>query len=235
MSAASDAQLNSNLDEEARHRFQLGRTLYEAGRFEQAAVEFSEAYRLSKRAPLLYNLYVAQRDAGHWPEATWALREYLDKMPDAPDRITLKARLTSMEEQVRRQKEQEEQAARAANRPRTRKETVHSNVPWLVVGAGGALLLGSLATGLVAKHQDDDLDASCADGGKVCPRSKERDSDRVYRLALSTDVMWSVGAAAAVTGVVLWWTGALDSEREVPIASIAPSPHGFSTSLTYRY
>ena len=239
MQAGADEQLGSNLDEEARQRFELGRALYQGGRFQQAADEFSEAYRLSKRPQLLYNLYVANRDAGRWPEATDALREYLARVPDAPDRVTLRARLESMEAQVERQRAQEAEAtARAASeasQPRTRTEVVHSNVPWLLVGSGGALLLGSIATGIVAKHKNDDLDGACADEGKVCPASREGDVDRAYRLAVSTDVLWSVGAAAAVTGLVLWYTGALDQEHEVPVASIAPSPHGFTTSLAYRY
>src|ERR1700712_5200677 len=93
--APTDKEQMKSLDEEARERFELGRTFYDAGRFQQAAEEFGEAYKLSGRPQLLYNLYVANRDAANWQLAIEALRGYLDKVPDAPDRINLRARLES--------------------------------------------------------------------------------------------------------------------------------------------
>jgi tetratricopeptide (TPR) repeat protein len=238
VAAPSDQEQSNALDDEARERFSLGRTFYEAGRFQQAAEEFGEAYRLSGRPQLLYNLYVANRDAGNWQEATDALRGYLDKVPDAPDSITLRARLASLEmqnEKRKREQAEAESARKRATPPLTRREKIRSPVPLILTATGGALLVGSIVTGVMAKNKDDDLDTVCADGGKVCPEWRKDDANKAYSLAIGTDVLWTLGAATALTGIVLWWTGALDKERQVPIASVGVTQHGVSGALTVRY
>jgi hypothetical protein len=59
--------------------------------------------------------------------------------------------------------------------------------------------------------------------------------DSTQTLALTTDVLWGVGAVAVVTGFVLWITGALDEERQVPTVSLDVSPKGASTTFTARF
>lgn len=88
--AAQDA------DEEARVHFRLGRAYHDSGRFEDAAREFETAYELSQRPQLLYNVFVAYRDAGRLGPAIGALERYLELVPDAQDRESLEARLASM-------------------------------------------------------------------------------------------------------------------------------------------
>lgn len=235
--APSDETQMRSLDDEARERFELGRTFYDAGRFQQAAEEFGEAYKLSGRPQLLYNVYVANREAANWEPAIAALRDYLDKVPDAPDRINLRARLSTLEAQAALQREQQarlEAEQKRNARPTTRIEKQRSNVPWILTGTGGALLVGSLVTGLMAKGKANDLKTECADGGKVCPQWRNDDAKTTRTLAITTDVLWSVGAATALTGIVLWWTGKLDTEREVPIA-LGASSRGVSTSYTVRF
>lgn len=226
------------MDQEAREHFQLGRTFYDAGRFQQAAEEFEAAYRLSGRPQLLYNLYVAHRDAGELDKAIVSLRTYLDKVPEAPDRVNLKARLQSLEQQAQKHAEQEAraqqaaEAGRAAAAPKTRTEIKRSVVPWVLLGTGGALLVGSVATGVMAQSKAKDLDDAC--GGSDCPASQQSNIDTTRTLAITTDVLWGLGAASAATGLVLWLTGALDEERQVPIA-MGFSGGGFSTTYSRRF
>jgi tetratricopeptide (TPR) repeat protein len=239
---AEAARTMSVIDAEAREHFQLGRTFYDAGRFQQAAEEFEIAYKLSSRPQLLYNVYVARREAGGLPMAIDALRAYLAQVPDAPDRVNLEARLSSLEAQIARQQEQE--AARAeserkaadaeakANAPRTRTEKKHSVVPTVLMGTGGALLLGSAVTGGLALSSASDLDDKC--GGTVCPSSQESKVDSTRTLAITTDVLWAVGGAAVATGLVLWLTGVLDSEHEVPVA-LGVTPTSISTQFSGRF
>jgi tetratricopeptide (TPR) repeat protein len=240
-SAQADEQsaTMSALDTEARQHFEFGRTFYDSGRFQQAAEEFEAAYKLSNRPQLLYNVYVAKRDAGELPKAIEALRAYLDKVPDAPDRVNLKARLESLEAQQQRQDAQEARIAEAQaaqqKQPapqRTRIERKRSVVPYVLLGTGGALLLGSVATGVIALKGAKDLDDRC--GGNNCPSTEEDKVNSTKTLAITTDVLWAVGGAAAVTGMVLFLTGALDSEREVPIA-FGITPTSVSTHLRGRF
>jgi tetratricopeptide (TPR) repeat protein len=87
-------------DEAARQHFRLGEAHYSNGSFDQAAREFEEAYRLSNRPQLLYNIFVAYRDAGDVPNAVRALREYLARVPNAENATMLRARLLAMERQL---------------------------------------------------------------------------------------------------------------------------------------
>jgi hypothetical protein len=231
----------SAIDAEAREHFKLGRSFYEAGRFQQASEEFEIAYRLSARPQLLYNVYVARRDAGGLPSAVEALRGYLAQVPDAPDRVNLEARLASLEAQVKRQEEQEALRAQSERKAaeaeakiktRTRTERVRSVVPLVLMGTGGALLLGSAATGGLALSGASDLDKNC--DGNLCPSSEKSGVDATKTLAITTDVLWGVGGALAVTGLILFLTGALDKEREVPVA-FGVGPYGISTQLTRRF
>src|SRR5262245_26705132 len=89
-STATDADMT---DQQARGHFRLGRELYSQGRFADAAKEFEIAYGLSGRGSLLYNVYLAYRDAQDTVNAARALRGYLTAVADAPDRPHLEARL----------------------------------------------------------------------------------------------------------------------------------------------
>jgi len=90
-------------DDDARRHFRLGQAHYDNGDFTSAATEFEEAYRLSQRPALLFNLYVAYRDANDLPHAASALERYLTQVPDAPEHDNLAARLRAMQETLRRQ------------------------------------------------------------------------------------------------------------------------------------
>jgi tetratricopeptide (TPR) repeat protein len=84
-------------EEEARKHFRLGRAYYDNGDFAQAADEFEEAYRISQRAALLYNIYLAYRDASDVPHAADALRKYLELEHNIENRGQLEARLAALD------------------------------------------------------------------------------------------------------------------------------------------
>ena len=88
-STTTDADMT---DQQARGHFRLGRELYGQGRFREAAQEFEVAYGMSGRSQLLFNVYLAYRDAQDTQNAARALRGYLSAVPDAPDREHLTAR-----------------------------------------------------------------------------------------------------------------------------------------------
>jgi tetratricopeptide (TPR) repeat protein len=204
-------------DVDARTHFQVGQTLYEAGRFEQAGEEFLEAYRLSKRPQLLYNAYVAHRDANNFPKAIEALRAYLEADPDVPDRINLRARLKSMEDTVAQLKAAEAaEAARQEAAPEPEIAVRRSWVPTAMMAGGAGLVAASIGTGVATMKKTDDLDGVRFGGN--CPASQDANVSRARGLAVATDVLLFTGLAAGVTGLVLRLTGALDEEYEVPVA-----------------
>jgi tetratricopeptide (TPR) repeat protein len=232
--APEDDKLDREL--EAKQHFQLGSTFYDSGRFREAAEEFDEAYRLSGRPQLLYNLYVAYRDDGRLAESVEALSAYLKAVPDAPDRINLRARLESMQAQLAARRKREAEAQRAGEAPAVMAEPAddvppaRSVVPWVLMGAGSALVVASIGTGLAAKSGSDELAEACNDD-RQCPASEQDAIDRTRRLAITTDALWAGGAAVAVTGLVLWLTGALDRERR-PAAQMAVGADARSLRLS---
>ena len=71
----------------AKAHFNTGSAYYEHGRFEDAAHEFEEAYRLSQKAPLLYNVGKSYDGANDFARALDAYQRFLAAAPpDNSDR-----------------------------------------------------------------------------------------------------------------------------------------------------
>jgi hypothetical protein len=68
------------------------------------------------------------------------------------------------------------------------------------------VLVGGLAAGLMSRGARNDLDALCASDG-ACPADSNWESlrDRGQRSARAADALIAIGAAAAVSGVVLFF------------------------------
>jgi tetratricopeptide (TPR) repeat protein len=235
-----DTPLAASMDDEARQQFQRGRAHYDAGRFGEAAEDFSEAYRLSGRSQLLYNVYVAHRDAGHTEAAVEALRSYLAKVQDAPDQTNLRARLAALEAQLaaraeeKRAKEAEVAAANArAEKSVSRTEHVVSKVPWYFIGAGAGLVSAGAVTGGLALGKGSLLEGDCS--GTTCRSSSDGDIHTLRVLSVSTDVLIGTGAAFGITGLALLLTHALDTERELPALGATVTPRLVGATLTTRF
>jgi tetratricopeptide (TPR) repeat protein len=218
MSQATTTEGDMN-DERARGAFRLGRQYYEQGRFAEAAAEFERAYGLSGRGQLLFNAYLAYRDARDDENALRTLRGYLAEVPDAPERAHLEARLAALErgiverreaearqqaetEEARRQAEEARRQAEEAGRPRYR-EVPGETWPWIVMGGGAAMLVGGAVTGAVALSERSSLDDQCP--LQLCPAGTDVEGRQstIEALAITTDVLLIGGGVVAVTGLVL--------------------------------
>jgi hypothetical protein len=82
--------------------------------------------------------------------------------------------------------------------------------PYVLGGAGVALLGTSLVTGLMAKSKASKLDREC--DGDSCDPSLKGTKDSAESLALATDVLWIGGLIAAGAGVTLFILDANDDE-----------------------
>jgi tetratricopeptide (TPR) repeat protein len=206
-------------DERARGAFRLGRQYYESGQFAQAAAEFERAYGLSGRGQLLYNAYLAYRDAQDEANAARTLRGYLAHVPDAPDRAHLEARLAALEQQlaeraeedarhqaerdeIQRQADEARRQAEEAGRPRYR-EIPGEVWPWAILGVGAAMAVGGGISGGIALSERSSLDAQCP--AQLCPAGSDAAGRmaNVQTLAITSDVLLFGGGAVALTGLVL--------------------------------
>ncbi len=103
-------------------------------------------------------------------------------------------------------------------------------IGWVAVGVGGALLIGGAITGGMALNLDGDLDNDCED--EHCFGDRQPDIDKLNTLSLTTDILIGVGAAAAVTGVVLLIVGhKKKGENEEPVALAPAFAPGFAGAV----
>lgn len=206
-------------DTRARAAYRLGRQYYETGRFEEAAVEFERAYGLSGRGELLFNAYLAYREAGDTPNAMRTLRGYLTEVENAPDREHLQARLEYLQQQVTADQEREaqaraeaeaarlaaEEAQRLLEMERSRPRSARPWWPWLLVGGGVAVTATGIALGAVATDDAARLRRDCDVMAMACNPVVDLAGRRsgIQSMAIAGDVLWIGGAAIGIAGIIL--------------------------------
>lgn len=254
--AQSTAREQDLTDQQARAHFAVGRAMYDAGRFAEAASEFQQAYDLSHRPQLLYNLYIAYRDSSQLVRARDALRAYLDGVEEIPNRLHLVSRLEALEaqiaeeERVRAESEAElaaaEQATADAEAARQRAEQQAAALrhvrpwwPWIVFGVGLAAVGAGVPVGVDAASQADAIRLRCTqpNGSLLCRDSADVSAaNQAVTQAAIGDALWIVGAAAAGTGLILAFLLPDDivgeSEAPPPQVSAACTGTGCFASLT---
>jgi tetratricopeptide (TPR) repeat protein len=86
----------------AKAHFHTGEIYYERGRYPDAAREFEEAYRLSQRAELLYNMGKSYDGQGDHAKALGAYRRFLAAVKQSPDRPVVQQRVEALAKLVGR-------------------------------------------------------------------------------------------------------------------------------------
>jgi tetratricopeptide (TPR) repeat protein len=98
---AQKARTGEDLDLAKAH-FRTGEIYYEKGRYPDAAREFEEAYRLSNRAELLYNMGKAYDGDGDAARALGAYRRFLENVKGSSDRPWVEGRVGQLRKVVGR-------------------------------------------------------------------------------------------------------------------------------------
>lgn len=88
--------------EEARRHFKSGQKLFELGHWDEAAREFEAAYAARSDPALLYNLAQAYRRKGEARRALDLYKNFLIKVPDAPQRPEVEKRIIALQKQIDR-------------------------------------------------------------------------------------------------------------------------------------
>ena len=276
------ASAQSEQDSDARRRFRIAQAHYDNGEFEEAAAGFEEAYRLSGRPQLLYNTYIAYRDAQNLAQAVSALRRYLEQVPDAPDRDQLSSRLERMQAALERQGGSvtppvepdagDPPPVDPGPDPGDSGDTGTGTgvpddtgtgddgsvggevgvgagpadeggggalpIPAIIVGgAGVALVIGGVITGLMASSAQSELEDGCP-SRMGCDPSLEDTQSSGETLALVTDILLFGGLAAVGTGVALLFVMGGDEEPAQagePVASVGCGPGGCSGSVSMSF
>jgi tetratricopeptide (TPR) repeat protein len=208
---------------QARTLFEQGQAAYEEGRYEDAIHAFEQAYALSARPLLLYNIANAQERLGLLREALENLRYYLEDAP-ADEQPVLERRIRGLEDRIRRQQAEEarrreeqqrvaEAAARAAvaqvGAGRTSEPVGSGPRPpvlgYTLLGLGGAAVATGVVFGVLALGARSDADADCARAGnlRLCTTEARDALARDATFSIFADVSVLAGIALAAVGAYL--------------------------------
>ena len=204
----------SPAEQRARELYERGDEAYANGRYDEAISAFQEAYSLSARPLLLYNLANAQERAGYLEPAVASLERYL---PDASasERVEVQNRIAAMRERIEQARAEAAAEAEAAAAAAQQDETITpvpitpepagpDLVPAIVtLAGGGALLAVAVVTGVLALSARDEYAASCSSGPSptLCTADAASALDTDFALSVTTDVVGGLGIVALGLGV----------------------------------
>ena len=184
-------------DEEARRLFQAGEMAYADGRYENALSRFREAHELSGRPRLLFNIAAASERLRRDDDAIGYYEQYLEALPEAPNRREVEARL----EVLRSHQSTQEDLAMTSHEV----EPYRPNVPAWIFGAATAAFGGAaLGLWLAADSEFRALEQECSDaGGCTDERVADSSVEILDRLALASLLVAGAAAIGTVLAIVL--------------------------------
>lgn len=212
----AEAQRRQSANERrARRLFEQGDRLYAEGRYEESITAFEEAYSLSERPALLFNIANAQERLGNLADALETLRRYYTDAP-ASERETLDTRMRNLEERIAEQERQAQQQQQQQAPPRETRTIIVREVerpaedegpslalPLTLMVGGGALIAGGVVFGVIALGARSDAEAMCRESGgsTFCPDEAGDALSRDTTFSILADASIGVGAVVAALGL----------------------------------
>jgi tetratricopeptide (TPR) repeat protein len=247
---ADNALRPEMIPNKARELAEKGRQHHKAGDYSAAVSAFKEAYVLAPSPGLLFNIAQAYRLAGNCDEAAWMYRRFLDTNPLGKQREIAETQLSAVEKcgtgglriDVKPPKidakvpdpsaaGQASLSMRASSTGDHRHSTTYKRIGLYTAIGGGALLVGAGLFGLDASRASSTVEDTYAHGGKW---NDVADVDaRGQRSATIATVMGIGGAAALVTGVVLYGVG--HHYEQAQYVAVSPTKHGAQVSLSWGF
>jgi len=184
-------------DARAREFYENGALLYEEGRYADAIVAWEEAYKMSERPLLLYNIANAQERLGQWRAALETLNRYRVYAP-AEERDRLDRRIANLERRLEEQAAPQPAVVPAPVEGVAMEPESSVVVPWggVALLGGGALALGGGSLfAIQAVNARERAAAYCVDGeaGVLCSSAASADLRADTRNALLADGLFVVG------------------------------------------
>lgn len=231
----------------ARDHFDRGTRLYDLAQYADAAKEYEAAYKAKPDPALLFNCGQAYRGAGEPGKAIGFFKSFLRRMPDAPNRVEVEARISELERVVDIQRRSNSRPPQGTLPPSSMKiilQATHSTraadadelraartkrVTGLGVGAAGIAALG-IAGAFVALANNANQHVVQGDMWSAGQQSA-RNGYEAGAIAA-----FAVGGAALVAGMTLFLVGRSEERRKYPVEQIqftpAVGPHSAAATLT---
>jgi tetratricopeptide (TPR) repeat protein len=229
----------------ARSRYATGQALFQRGRWSEALAEFEAAKSLMKSPAFDYNIGMCLSHLDRPGEAADALERYITAKPEDPDSASIWRMVAELRAEAVRRTQHPETPPQPVEKPPERPDLLPSpvltgepppaksdrratykkaGIATAVIGA--TLLVTAAITGGIAKSWRSDYDHGCDQN--MCVQDTYWSA---HNLAIATDTLIAVGAAAGIASIALW---AVRAKMPVEIAP-APSPTGGSLSLAGRF
>jgi tetratricopeptide (TPR) repeat protein len=240
---------------QARHAFEAGKKAYTAGDFDKAIELWKEAYELKDDPIFLYNIAQAYRQKGDSAKAVFYYKGYLRELPDAKNRGEVEEKVAELQKQI-------DDADRAAQPPPPPEPTPPPPAPVeakaeapvdqpapggastpgagmrvggiVTMGVGAASLAAGIVFGLRAKSLASDLEDATRAGMPWSQDLADKESQGKTMNTLAI-IGYGVGAAAIVTGGVLFYLGTRkDARAAAERAEIIPTVGPGGAQVTLR-
>jgi hypothetical protein len=226
------AQARADGVTEARMHYQRGTSHFAIGEFAEAALEYQAAYKARPDPALLYNAAQAHRLAGNNERALILYKNYLQLYAHEVNAEEVRIQIAKLKEAIAASEKAKTSPPTGTNEPKPMPVPVEAPparvvvaapipqpvVPFPIIaaapretsrtktiaggvlgGVGIAALIGGIVSGVLAKRAGDDINGAAQAGQPFDPaRESAGKTDQIV-----ADVMYGIGAAAVVTGVVL--------------------------------
>lgn len=246
------APLTPEQREQARQHYDSASRKFDVGRFDDAATEFQAVYELTGDPSLLFNIAQSFRQAQKYDKALLFYRSYLNKLPDAGNRLAVEKRIGEINEILEKQKSVSEAPPQGTIKPPAEDKPSQESVPpnretpaapvepprppppalrYTGIALGGlavAALGAGIAMSVLASNASNDLHRAAKAGSTVFSpdlQTKESNGRTYDTVAIAAYVV--AGVAAAASGVTLYLGYRKPRERRVAVVPvIAPGLAG---------
>jgi hypothetical protein len=236
-------------DELAHKHFESGAAYLEQSDYESALREFNKAYELSKRAEILLNVATVNERMNKLKDAIAALEQYLAEAPQGEHAETVRIRVENLKKRVAAEPTPSPPPpapATAAPTPTSTATSSSSPTPTstppptsspsrtpaiILFATGGALAVGSIVTGILAKGEHSNAEETCS------PNCTDDQLSTGRTLAITSTVLTGAAVVAASVGAVLFF-GASSNDHAAtatPRVAVGATPQGVSATARWRF
>ncbi len=214
----------SSSDEEARTQFERGRVAYDAGDFEAAVQAFRQAYLLSNRPALLYNIGQSELRLEHHALALEAFEGYLRRAPeDDPRRAEVEERvrvLHTMAPSTQDGSEEHHEVEEPTTPSGGGFDPIGGRVfTWVALGLSAALAGSAIGVYYAGAGTYDGLSAGCGSTPDGCSDT-EIAASGLPDMELATNILWAAAGAALVSTIVLYIVEGFHGPEQPPASSL---------------
>jgi tetratricopeptide (TPR) repeat protein len=189
LALAGSTAARADASADARAKFERGSTLYDLGKYVEAAHAYEEAYQIKNDPALLFNIGQAYRLGGDNVQALRAYRAFLRRVPDTPNRPDVERHIANLQRIVDEQK------------------NASTSPPTGTLGPGGQMQKGPEPSHIVPIPPTD----AAANGAALTAHQPERPKPLYKRWWL-----WTAVGAVAVAGVVVGVAVAATTPNNAP-------------------